>query len=320
MSRGTGQSGPRTTGPAAGAGRVERERPAVRSGSCARGWRCPVVAAWQSSSSRRAVPAEGHHLSLTQPGRPAHSLPCVAKRPTVTTWTAADDLRRRQGGRRRGRRRCRGRSPARAGQRRHRQRVFAAAGEVGYRSNALPGPHRRRTHMLALVVTDITNPFYAEVIRGAHEAAGSRRLHDPARRHPGGRAARTRLDRARAGRRRRRRARQLADVGQRHPDDRQAEAARRAQPADPEVPCVITDNARGARRAVEHLAELGHDSLTYVAGPEASWADGMRWRALREAAYRARDPGPPGRAVQHPDGARAASSAPPRSSATSRRR
>jgi LacI family transcriptional regulator len=49
------------------------------------------------------------------------------------------------------------------------------------------------------------------------------------------------------------------------------------------VPSVVTDNARGVRRAVEHLAELGHEGVTYVAGPEASWADGMRWRALREA-------------------------------------
>ena len=28
---------------------------------------------------------------------------------------------------------------------------------------------------------------------------------------------------------------------------------------------------------------LGHDTITYLAGPEASWAEGMRWRALREA-------------------------------------
>ena len=51
----------------------------------------------------------------------------------------------------------------------------------------------------------------------------------------------------------------------------------------PEVPCFVTDNARGMRRAVEHLAELGHDRLTYLAGPESSWADGMRWRSTREA-------------------------------------
>jgi LacI family transcriptional regulator len=51
-----------------------------------------------------------------------------------------------------------------------------------------------------------------------------------------------------------------------------------------DVPCVVTDNPRGMRRAVEHLAELGHRRITYLAGPEASWADGIRWRSLREAA------------------------------------
>jgi LacI family transcriptional regulator len=39
------------------------------------------------------------------------------------------------------------------------------------------------------------------------------------------------------------------------------------------------------RQAVEHLVDLGHTSVTYVAGPEASWADGMRWVALMEACH-----------------------------------
>lgn len=51
------------------------------------------------------------------------------------------------------------------------------------------------------------------------------------------------------------------------------------------VPCVVTDNPRGIRRAIEHLGELGHTTITYVAGPEASWADGMRWRAALEACH-----------------------------------
>ena len=38
------------------------------------------------------------------------------------------------------------------------------------------------------------------------------------------------------------------------------------------------------RRVAEHLGALGHGTLTYLAGPKASWADGMRWRSLREAA------------------------------------
>ena len=55
--------------------------------------------------------------------------------------------------------------------------------------------------------------------------------------------------------------------------------------AMPDVPSVVTDNARGMRRAVEHLAELGHHEITYVAGPEQSWPDGLRWRSVREAAH-----------------------------------
>jgi LacI family transcriptional regulator, repressor for deo operon, udp, cdd, tsx, nupC, and nupG len=51
-----------------------------------------------------------------------------------------------------------------------------------------------------------------------------------------------------------------------------------------DVPSVVPDNPRGARLAAEHLAGLGHSSLTYVAGPEASWADGVRWRSLQDTA------------------------------------
>jgi DNA-binding LacI/PurR family transcriptional regulator len=56
------------------------------------------------------------------------------------------------------------------------------------------------------------------------------------------------------------------------------------QRAVSDVPSVVTDKTRGMRRAVEHLAELGHRRIRYVAGPEASWTDGVRWRSLPEAA------------------------------------
>ena len=52
-----------------------------------------------------------------------------------------------------------------------------------------------------------------------------------------------------------------------------------------QVPSVVSDNVRAVKRAVEHLASGGHRSLTYLAGPEASWADGMRWRGLLEAGH-----------------------------------
>jgi LacI family transcriptional regulator len=39
------------------------------------------------------------------------------------------------------------------------------------------------------------------------------------------------------------------------------------------------------RRAVEHLTMLGHQHIHYLAGPDASWINGMRWLAMREASY-----------------------------------
>ena len=159
----------------------------------------------------------------------------------------------------------------------------------GGRADRLP---RRSDHRLArpahpAVALDRLR-HHEPLLRGDHPGAdeavrqaGYTMLLSHTRSPPGG----ARLDRARARPRRGRAAGQLAHVRHRDPDDRQAEAAGPAQPRDPEVSCVVTDNARGMRRAVEHLAELGHETVTYVAGPEASWADGMRWRALREAAH-----------------------------------
>ena len=165
------------------------------------------------------------------------------------------------------------------------ERVFAAARDVGYRSEVLHGLAGQRTRSLAVVVTDITNPFYSEIIRGAHEAAGesgytillSHTQED------------AQLERDWTER-------ELGAVeGVLLTSSRMSHNAIRMLAKQkpmvllnrrvPEVPCVITDNARGMRRAVEHLAELGHQTVTYVAGPEASWADGMRWVALMEACH-----------------------------------
>ena len=176
-------------------------------------------------------------------------------------------------------------------------RIRATAEAMGYRANplarALP---TGRTALLALVVSDVTNPFFFDIIRGAQSAAseaGYTLL--VADVHESAEAEREALDRA------------LPLVeGAVLATSRMSDSAIRVMAKQrptvvlnrvlTEVPSVVTDNARGMRRAVEHLGELGHHSITYVAGPEASWADGMRWRSLREAAYelelRARRIGP----------------------------
>jgi len=53
-----------------------------------------------------------------------------------------------------------------------RERVEAAVAELGYVPNRLARSLRsKRTHTLALVITDITNPFFTTVARGVEDTA-----------------------------------------------------------------------------------------------------------------------------------------------------
>src|SRR3954466_11037306 len=138
--------------------------------------------------------------------------------------------------------------------------------------------------MLALVVSDVANPFYSEIIRGAQaEAAQAGYTLPLADAQESDRVERAALERALP----------VVDgvvLGGSRMSDSAIRMIAKQKPvvvlnrAVGDVPCVVPDNAGGTQRAVEHLSQLGHDSLTYVAGPEASWADGMRWRSLQDAA------------------------------------
>jgi DNA-binding LacI/PurR family transcriptional regulator len=137
--------------------------------------------------------------------------------------------------------------------------------------------------MIALVVSDVTNPVYFQIIRGAEAAAADAGytivLADS---QESGLIERHSVERAISA------VEGVVLTSSRMSDSAIRMVARQRPTvvlnrAFPEVPCVVTDNPRGMRRAVEHLGELGHDRLTYVAGPESSWADGMRWRSIREA-------------------------------------
>ena len=161
--------------------------------------------------------------------------------------------------------------------------IFAAAERIGYRAAKITGSVGQQTGAIGLMVSDITNPFYGEIVRGAHEAAGE-----------SGFTILLSHAREDAPFERDWTERELAAVeGVLLTSSRMSNNAIRMLAKEkplvllnrrvPEVPAVVTDNARGMRRAVEHLAELGHQSVTYVAGPEASWADGTRWVALMEA-------------------------------------
>ena len=166
------------------------------------------------------------------------------------------------------------------------EHVRKVAAELGYRSQpterALP---RARTNLLTMIVADITNPVFFGMIRGAERTAS----------HAGYQMVLGETQES-DGRERR-----LIDslgpasdgvilTSSRLPDN----AIRALAKTTPlvvlnrhvdQVPSVVSDNVRAVKRAVEHLASDGHRSLTYLAGPEASWADGMRWRGLLEAGH-----------------------------------
>lgn len=164
------------------------------------------------------------------------------------------------------------------------QRVRAVAEELGYRSEAVFRPLApEKTRMIGLAVADITNPFFFPLIRGAERAAAEAGftllLSDAqeSRQHEW-----EMLERA------------LPVVdGMVISSSRMSDTDLRSVAKNVPVVVlnrhvtglmsVITDTPRGVRRAVEHLAALGHRRICYVAGPEASWVDGARWRALREA-------------------------------------
>ena len=46
------------------------------------------------------------------------------------------------------------------------------------------------------------------------------------------------------------------------------------------VQSVISDDRPALAKVVRRLKELGHHSITYIAGPENSWQNGLRWQAL----------------------------------------
>jgi LacI family transcriptional regulator, galactose operon repressor len=160
-----------------------------------------------------------------------------------------------------------------------RERVREVARRLEYRPNriaqALPSG---RTRMLAIVVTDITNPHHFGLIRGAEaqaRAAGytlviadSQGSPDLESEHLG------RLGSAVDG---------FVLAASRLPEATLAGLHRPAVLYNREaagLAGVVADTDDGSRQVVEHLTALGHRSLGYLAGPLNSWSDGERWRAL----------------------------------------
>ena len=159
-----------------------------------------------------------------------------------------------------------------------------AAAELNYQVNpfarALP---TGRTSTFGLIVADITNPTFFDIIRGAGATASARDytlvLADSAE------SAVTELTTAR---------RMMPTVdglilASPRMDDDDIRTLARDKPVVvinrrvDGVPCVVPDVNKGISEAVRSLAANGHKKVAYVAGPAKSWMSARRWDGVRSA-------------------------------------
>lgn len=162
-----------------------------------------------------------------------------------------------------------------------RLRIEEVARSLGYLARG-----RVRTRSIAVIVADIGNPFYFEVIRGTQHqlraADYSQILIDT---EESGDVEADLIEHLRPT---------LDGVVLAASRLSDAAITRLAQTIPvvvinrniPSVPSVIMDTATGMDQALEHLVSLGHRELVYVSGPERSWPNAIRRRALESAAER----------------------------------
>ncbi len=148
-----------------------------------------------------------------------------------------------------------------------RRRVLAAVDELGYRPNALARQLvQQRTSTIGVVVGDLTNPIYSELVKLLERHALSRgytTMVSNTDGHPEREAARIEalLERRVDGI-----AMLQFSVDRSVIDDLHAEgvAVTVVSCFEERTDCVTVDESRGLGIAVRHLADLGHERLAYV--------------------------------------------------------
>jgi LacI family transcriptional regulator len=164
-----------------------------------------------------------------------------------------------------------------------RERIEEAAAQLNYvPSSQARGLSSGRTNTVAVLVPDITNPFYFDIIRGTQhqlKAAGLTQLlvdteessemelealHKMRRSADGFILAASRLTDA-----------QLAEVSGSQP-------LVTINRASANAPTVVIDTPSAMIQALEHLVSLGHQRVCYVSGPPTSWSNSRRWKIFEE--------------------------------------
>ncbi len=166
-------------------------------------------------------------------------------------------------------------------------KIRAAATELNYRVNpfarALP---TGRTKLIALMVANITNPVFFDVVRGAQEAATlagyTLVIADSEESAEQEAIAANKIMPVVDG---------IALVTSRL-EDEQIAALHAEKPVVTMnrvvqgVSSTIPDSVPGVDQLIAHLGSLGHKSIAYLSGPSSAWMNNHRWGLLLDAAVK----------------------------------
>lgn len=166
-----------------------------------------------------------------------------------------------------------------------RERIQSAAADLGYRPNL----HARslilgNSHLVGLMVPDITNPYFGGFIRGGQSEAthrGYRQLVLDT--DEMGRVEAAYLDELKGT---------LSGAllaATKLPPELLQSVSEKLQLVTLNrevegIPSVVVDAPAAMPSAVDHVMSLGHRSIVYLGAPATSWSDEGRWSALKKAA------------------------------------
>ncbi len=166
--------------------------------------------------------------------------------------------------------------------------VMAAVEALDYRPSAVARSLRmRRTNTFGLIVTDIQNPFFPELVQAADDAArtvgysillGSAAFDEHRAVHYLDLMADRRVDGMIVA------SSQVAEESWRWLVESPVPVVVvNAEPANVPITVITSDNRAGMRTAAEHLIELGHRRMAYIRGLEGITADQPRVEGFRAA-------------------------------------
>lgn len=165
------------------------------------------------------------------------------------------------------------------------EHVLEVAARLGYRKGSGARPAgERHTGTIAMVVPDITNPYYFAAITGAERRAQAAGL------------TLVLVNSEESAEQERANVERLVGrvdgfilASSRLSDEAVTAIASRTKVVllnrwVDGISCALVEQDHGSRQIVHHLASLGHEHLVYLGGPVTSWVRHQRWNALRGAA------------------------------------